>query len=475
MNLSALGIDVYQLTTLAAHARAGRLGHRIAMACFFRKMPRHRNYVVFAGLRQVLDWCRELRLDEESLRVIERHPVVGPALRQSPEMGRALAEVGARGFEGDIDAVAEGTLAFAGPGRTTSGEPLMVGGAPLSLYTPLLQVRTDMTRAKLLETPWLARVNHMSMVASKAARVVTAAAGRPVLEFGQRRTHPAAAIDASYAAYMAGCSATSNLAAEALYAIPSSGTMDHFAVQASEEPGVPPERTEQAIFKALVDLYPESNALLVDTYDTEAGTISAARTGRERLRAIRLDSNVTPELVRRARQLLDENGAPQAKIFVSDGLDEWRVRELGAAGADGFGVGENITCSPDSPVGVGCVGKIVVNGYGKPTMKISKGSGKATLPGWLQVFRAADHDLVALEGEPCPAGSRPLLVPVWRGNAPAPDLPSLAGARAHVARQIALLPEHLQDLPVDHGRPWSLVASDRLVDLVRKLAKEAAP
>jgi nicotinate phosphoribosyltransferase len=470
VNLAALGIDLYQATTLVAHAALGRLHHRLSMAFFFREMPRHRNYVVFAGLRQIVEWCEALRFGRDEMGVFRAHPVLGPALRRHPEVLEALSRLD--GFEGEIEALPEGTLAFAGPGRTTAGEPLRAGDQIVPLYTPLLQVRADIVRAKLVETPWLSRVNHLSMVASKAARIVFAAGGLPVVEFGQRRTHPDAAIDAAYAAYLAGCAATSNVAAHARYGIPVVGTMDHFAVQASEEPGVSPAQTERRFFEVFVSLYPEANTLLVDTYDTARGLASAARAAGARLQAVRIDCNVTPEEVRRARALLDAEGAPQAKIFVSDRLDEWRVRELAAAGAGGFGVGENLTCSPDSATGIGAVAKVVENGYGKQTMKVARGSGKIHLPGWLQVWRASDHDLVALAEEAGPSGARPLLTPVWRGRARMP-LPTLEEARAHVAAQVAALPPHLRALETDHGRPWPLVASDALVDRIRTLVREA--
>ncbi len=469
MSLETLATDAYQLTTLVAHADAGRLAHRVAMAFFFRRLPKARNYVVFCGLRSLLEHARSMSFDRAELEMLRTHPILGPALQARPAVLEALRTLD--GFEGEIDALPEGTLSFAGPGTRTDGSPLQVGGLPVAIYTPLLQVRTDLVRAKLIETPWLARINHLSMVASKAARVADAAGDKPVLEFGQRRTYPAAAVDAAYAAYLAGCAGTSNLAAQFRHGIPASGTMDHFYVQAAEQAGRPIAESETEAFAAFARAFPGASTLLVDTYDTERGIRNGVRATAGKLSGVRLDSNVNPQSVARARALLDELGAPHAKIFCSDGLDEYRVRELRELG-DGFGVGENITCSPDSAVGVGAVAKVVVNGYGKVTMKICRGSGKATLPGQLQVYRFGDHDLVALDSEAPPSGGKPLLQPVWRGRAAVAELPALEQSRAYVKAQLAALPTEVRALE-PAKTPWPLVASDGLVAKIEALVKEA--
>lgn len=471
-----LGLDVYQLTTLLAHAEAGRLRHAVAMSLFFRKLPHKRNYVVAAGLRAIVEHCRHLRLDHDELQTLRRHPLLGPALQS--DVGRPVLEALAAldGFVGDIDALPEGTLAFAGAARDTAGQPVVVADAPLLAYTPLVQVRTELLYAKLLETPWLSRLNFQSMVASKAARIVTAARydgkDRPVIEFGQRRTHPAAAVDVAYAAYLAGCAATSNLLATHRHGIPSVGTMDHFAIQAVEQAGRPRAATEAEFFGAFCRLFPHAATLLVDTYDTFRGIRGAVAGTGGALTAVRIDSQVTPDTIRRARALLGELGAPHVGIFVSDGLDEHRVRELAEAGADGFGVGENIACSPDAATGVGAVGKLVQNGYGQLTLKLARGSGKATLPGVLQAYRYGDHDLLALQDEGVPAGGQALLQPVWRGrDVVAAGLPELAASRRLVAQQLDALPQHLRQLPVS-DRPWGLVLSDGLLQTVRRLAAQ---
>ncbi|HUS67363.1 MAG TPA: hypothetical protein VMZ28_22650, partial [Kofleriaceae bacterium] len=444
----------------------------LGMAFFFRKLPRGRNYVVFCGLRSLVEQAAQLGFDEPELRALAAHPLLGPALSAHPEVLAALRAID--GFEGEIDALPEGTLAFAGPALRTDGRPLLASDLPVCVYTPLMQVRTDMVRAKLIETPWLGRINYLSMVASKAARVVDAAGGKPVLEFGARRAHPAAAVDAAYAAYVAGCSATSNLAAYLRYGVPATGTMDHFFVQSAEEAGLSCADSERRAFAGFAATFPAAATLLVDTYDTERGIRHAVEATSGKLTGIRLDSNVNPESVARARRQLDALGAPHVKIFVSDGLDEHKVRALSGV-ADGFGVGENITCSPDSATGVGAVAKVIVNGYGKVTMKISRGSGKATLPGELQVYRYADHDLVALAGEAAPSGGRPLLAPVWRGRAPVAELPRLDATRAYVRAQLEALPapvRALEPAPVAAGG-WRLVASDGLVDKIARLCEEA--
>jgi len=475
MTLPTLGIDAYQLTTLLTHADEGRLDHEVSMAFFFRRMPKSRSFVVFSGLRRILEHAAQMSLDEGELETLQHHAAIGPALRARPAVVARLRAL--HGFRGSIDAMPEGSVAFAGPASRTDGSPLVVAGAPLSIYTPLLQVRTDLVRAKLLETPWLGFVNHMSMVASKAARVVMAAGGRSVMEFGQRRTHPAAALDASWAAWVAGIQATSNVAAFARWGITTTGTMDHFAIQAAERPDRPRAATEREFFAAYAKTFAGvPTTMLVDTYDTERGIRHAVEAcPNDTLGAIRIDSNVNPESILRARKLLAELGSPSAKIYVSDGLDEHRVAELREL-VDGFGVGENVVCSPDAATGIGAVAKLVVNGYGATTMKVAHGTGKATLPGELQVWRFADHDLVARASEPSPGeGARAVLAPVWRGDAPVRETSAvahLAEARARAATEIEALPHDLRTLDATHP-PRKLVASDGLVREIERLVGEA--
>ena len=468
MTLATLGIDTYQLTTLVAHADAGRLDHRVTMAFFFRRLPKTRNYVVACGIRHALAHGAQLALGDAEIATLMGHPLLGPALDARPALVHALRSL--YGFDGEIHAVPEGTLLYSGPGLRTDGTPIVVGGAPLQLYTPMLRIETDIVRAKLVETPWLGYINHMSMVASKAARIVDVARGKPVIEFGARRTHPAAAIDATYAAYLAGCASTSNMAALQRFGIPATGTMDHFAVQAAERPGRRAHDAEAEFFATFFAAFPSASLMLVDTYDTDVGLREAVRATGGKLTGVRIDSNVSRETLLRARKILDEAGAPHAKIFVSDGLDEYRVRDL-VDHADGFGVGENISCSPDAATGIGAVAKLVVNGYGKVTMKLAKGSGKATLPGALQAYRFADHDLIALASEPPPSGGRALLEHVWSGTRPIRELADLRTSRAYVRSQIEALPAGVRALEPAPSA-WKLVASDALVAEIERVQTE---
>ena len=443
--IAATHIDLYQLTSLVPHWDAGLADQPVTMSFFSRRLPRGpdgrpvRGYLVWAGLRRCLGWLKEAAIDNARAETLMSHPVLGPALRTRPELVERLLRWR---FRGNIAAPPEGTPLWAGPAITLDGAPLDIDGVRPTAGCPYLVVQTDMLSAKLIETPLLSIINHMTMVASKAARVVDAAGDRSVLEFGQRRTHPEAAVDAAVAAWLAGCTGTSNVEAHHRYGVPVMGTMDHFAVQAWERPGVPRHETEAAFFRAFYDAYPENASLLVDTYDTfgeRTGIRAAVLATGGKLSSVRLDSKITPDNVRRARAMLDSLGATQAKIFVSGGMDEYKVAALGDAPVDAFGIGERIVTSPDAPVGVGAVGKLCLVGS-RPTMKLSRGSGKATLPGLIQVWRQPDgRDIVTRQTER--GAGKPLLEPVWMGDKPLPLAP-LAKVRDYaIAAREALPPE----------------------------------
>lgn len=473
---SALGLDLYQLTSLIPHAEAGLLDVPVVFDFFSRRLPgtdtgthrAARPYLLQAMLGRSLEALADLHLQAVDLDVLDGHPVLGPALRS--RAGRSLRKRWADWrFEGHVFAPLDGSLLSAGPASDGEGRTLEVAGVRPSAYVPYLSVRCSLLSAKLIETPLLSLINHGTMVASKAAVLASVARRqrRGVLEFGTRRIHPDAAVDAARAAYIGGCAGTSNVEAWRRFGLPSVGTMDHFAVQAWERPATGGAETERAFFSALHRTYPGHDIHLVDTYDAfgeTTGIRSAVAATGGRLAGIRLDSSVDTATVTAARTLLDRLGAPRAKIIVSSGLDEHDIAALASAPVDLYGVGEHIVCSPDAPTGVGAVAKLAEIG-GKPTMKLSRGSDKATLPGRLQAWRMPGGRIrVGLEHEPAPRGAEPMLVPVWSGRSPLIELPnSLSRRRLDMIRRRAI--EQIDDAP-----PSGLSLTDGLIALVHRLA-----
>lgn len=446
--VEATRMDLYQLTSLVPHWDAGLADTPVTMSFFSRRLPKGvdgepaRGYLLWCGLRRCIEWLSQMRFDAERLETLSAHPMLGPAFKARPALVAALA---AWRFEGLVDAPPEGTPLFAGRAvDAVSGAPVTIEDVQPAAQTPYLVVQTTLLGAKLIETPLLSIINHQTMVASKASRVVTAAGDRAVLEFGTRRTHPGAAVDAAYAAYIAGCAGTSNIEAHHRFGVPMLGTMDHFAIQAWEREGVPRFETERAFFKAFSEAYPGKASLLVDTYDAYGdytGIRSAVIAAGDHLTGIRLDSKITRDNIHRARAMLDALGAPQAKIVVSGGMDEHAIAALGDAPVDAFGIGERIVTSPDAPVGVGAVGKLCEIG-GRATMKLARGSAKATLPGRVQVFRDdTTRDVVALHDERHPG--RPLLERVWDKDGPR-TLPTLEQTRRYAVESVAALPAALK-------------------------------
>ncbi|MGK0361207.1 MAG: nicotinate phosphoribosyltransferase [Bradymonadia bacterium] len=469
MTTPATHLDLYQLTSLVPHFDAGLANTPVTMSFFSRRLPKGldggptRGYLLWIGLRRCLDWLADVRFDAAHLKTLTAHPTLGAALTARPELQKRLLDWR---FRGEIDAPREGTALTAGPAVRMDGTPLAVDGVRPAAQTPYLVVRCDLLTAKLIETPLLSIINHMTMVGTKASHVVAAAGTRAVLEFGSRRTHPQAAVDAAYAAWLAGCAGTSNVEAHHRYGVPALGTMDHFAIQAWERPDQPRHATERAFFEAFYAAYPKSAALLVDTYDTygeQTGIRNAIRATQGRLSGIRLDSNISAENIYKARAILDAGGAQHATIVVSGGMDEHSIRALGDAPVDAFGVGERIVTSPDAPVGVGAVGKLCMVG-GLPTMKMAKGSGKATLPGEVQVYRDdAGHDVIARADETLPG--EPLIQPVWRGDAALP-LPSNTAVRDYARLSVASLPAEARS-----PRFTSVRVSDALAARVESLVR----
>jgi nicotinate phosphoribosyltransferase len=427
--------DLYQLNMMAGYFATGLADDRATFEMFVRKLPKGRAYLVLAGLEQAVGDVLRLRFSPEQVEAIRALPAFEHV--SSEFFDRLLSFR----FGGDIWAVPEGTVVF--PGE------------------PLIRVEAALPEAQLLETFLLASVGYPTLVASKAARVVEAAAGRPVFEFGLRRGHgPHAGMLAARASYLAGLTGTSNVEASLRQGIPCVGTMAHSWVQAFE--------TEADAFAAYARVFPGATTLLVDTYDTPTGVLNAAAID-PAVQAIRIDSGDLLGLASIARASLDARGRNEVKILASGDLDEWSIADLVAGGApyDGFGVGTELITSRDAPA-LSLVYKLVaLNGRGR--VKLSP--GKKTYPLGKQIHRfrdrrglfARDHVTRADEA----SEGEPLLVPFVLGGRLATPLPRLDDIRDHCRRQVAYLPEALRGLDAEPGYP--LTYSDALESEAEKL------
>lgn len=402
--------DLYEVTMALAYLREG-LTAPATFSLFARKLPAERGFLVAAGLADVVAALAGYEVGERDVEAF------------AAALGRPVAEVAAlRGlrFTGDVYAVPEGRVVL--PGE------------------PLLEVTAPLPEAQLLETWVLNQISHQTTLASKAARAVLAADGRPVIDFSLRRTHGVeAGMHVARVAAIVGFAGTSNVAGALAYGLPAVGTMAHSYVEAFP--------SENAAFEAFARSTSGPVTLLVDTYDTVGGVRRAVPVLRalpgNREIGIRLDSGDLAVLAHRARRILDTAGLRRARIVASGGLDEFAVADLVAAGApvDVFAVGTKVGTSADAP-SLDAAYKLVEYD-GRPVMKLSP--GKLTLPGAKQVFRGPGcADLLALRGEQPPPGTAPLLEPVLLGGRPtAPALPApeaVAAARARFEADLEELP-----------------------------------
>ena len=428
--MNGLLTDLYELTMAAGFFDCGRVDQKATFELTVRRLPAHRNYVVAAGLSQVVDYLLNLSFTAEEIEYLRGLP-------QFAAVSSAFFEY-LRGFRftGDLFAVPEGTLLFAGE--------------------PALTLRAPIIEAQIPETYLLSAITFPTLIASKAARCVEAAQGRAVVEFGTRRAHTAeAGVTGARAAYLAGCAGTSNTLAGFRFGIPVMGTAAHSWVMSWP--------CELDAFRKLQRVMGESTVHLLDTYDTLEGARRAAKLGGP-LWGVRLDSGDFDALSRQVRAILDEAGLRDAKIMASGDLDEYRIRDLVAAGApiDAFGVGTQLSTSADAP-NMSTVYKMVeveVCGIKRFTAKYSE--EKSSLPGAKQLFREKVRDVLARSGE-CGTGEA-LLRPIIIGGRLIEPLPTLEQCRAHAAESSARLPEAWRGLePCD---PWPVVQSRELRELI---------
>ncbi len=443
-NMSML-TDLYELTMCASYFDHKK-SEPATFDLFIRRLPPNRSYFLFAGLEQVLLFLEKMHFTEEHIEYLR-----GLGFKED-----FLDYLRNFRFNGDVWAIPEGTVVF--PNE------------------PLIRVTAPIIEAQLIETFLLNTINLQTTIATKAARVVYAAKGRTVIEFGLRREHGAdAGMKVARASYIAGCSGTSNVLAGMVYGIPVFGTMAHSFVMFFSN--------ELESFRAFARTFPDKTTLLIDTFDNIKGAENAVKVAKElekqgfKLRGVRIDSGDLVAVSRQVRRILDENGLGYVQIFASGDLDEYRIEELLNKGAkiDAFGVGTKMGTSADRPY-VDIIYKLCERANEKgefvPIMKLSE--GKATLPGRKQVFRFKDEkgnfvkDIIALEGEE--VGGEPLLVKVMEKGKIVYDLPSLEEIRKRALDNLARLPEKYKRLRGAAKYPVRL--SPKLRKLIRELSEK---
>lgn len=415
--------DLYELTMAAGYFAHGMADQRATFELWVRRLPSCRNYLVCAGLEQAVHYLRNFHFSPDEIDYLRRHPVfqVVPTA-----WFQRLADLH---FIGDLWAVPEGTVVFAGE--------------------PLLRITGPLMEAQIFETYLMTTLTMQTLVASKAARLVSTARGRPIFDFGSRRAHgPQAGLLAARAAYIAGWQGTSNTEAGRLLGIPTLGTQAHSWIMAFDD--------EKEAFRKFGQVFPTAT-MLIDTYDTVQGVKNALDSGAA-MQAVRLDSGDLLSLSQQVRLILDDAGRSDVKIVASGDLNEYKIRDLLASSApvDLFGVGTELVTSRDEPT-LSTVYKLVEQGTPEGLvgrMKLS--AEKKTYPFAKQVFRTTgsdgkfQHDRIARATERLPrqgeASTEPLLTQVLQHGQLVRPLPRLEESRERCRQQLSRLPDELFDL-----------------------------
>lgn len=440
----ALLTDLYELTMAASYFE-NDMADRATFSLFVRKYPPGRSYFVAAGLEDFLDYAAHFELSESDLGYLDQTGLF------SEDFLHYLKNLR---FTGDVSAVAEGEIFFKDE--------------------PVLEVSAPVIEAQVVETFAINAINFQSVVATKAARCVHAAGGRQLVDFSLRRTQGIdAGLKVARSSYIAGFAATSNVLAGKIYGIPISGTMAHSYISSFGD--------ELEAFRAFARSFPERTILLVDTYDTIAGTRKAAVVGREmaergqQMVGVRLDSGDIASLSQQVRHVLDEATLPDAKIFASSSFDEYKIEQTLEAGArlDAFGVGTRMGVSADAPYS-DMAYKLVQYGS-RPILKLS--TGKVNLAGEKQVFRRKNpdgrfsEDVIGTRDETM-EDARPLLEPVMKDGKLVRAHPSLNEIRERFKAGFSALDETHKRL--HDPLPYPVKVSDRLKALQDKVSREIA-
>ncbi|WP_407636895.1 nicotinate phosphoribosyltransferase [Hamadaea tsunoensis] len=402
----ALLTDQYELTMITAALRDGTADRPCVFEAFGRRLPHGRRYGVVAGTGRLLELITRFRFDPLEIAFLRERRVI------DDQTAAWLADYT---FSGDIDGYAEGELFFPG--------------------SPILTVSGTFAECVVLETVILSVLNHDCAIAAAAARMVTAARGRPIIEMGSRRTHEEAAVAAARSAYLAGFASTSNLAAGLRYGVPTAGTAAHAFTLLHDD--------EKTAFASQVDALGTETTLLVDTYDIAQGIRNAVEVAGPSLRAIRIDSGDLSVLAAQSREQLNELGAEDVKIIVSGDLDEYAIAALAAEPVDIYGAGTAVVVGSGAPT-AGLVYKLV-EVDGRPVVKRSE--NKATVGGRKTAVRrhkptgTATEEIISSKGEPvAQPNDRRLQIPLVRAGKTVPELPDLQDAREHLRQNLVSIP-----------------------------------
>ena len=435
MKVSPLLTDLYQLTMMCAYLDNEKK-EWAAFELFVRKLPERRNYLVYAGLQDVVELIENLKFSKEDIDYLH-------SLQIFPDW--FLDFLKEYRFSGNLYSMKEGTLFFQ--------------------HEPVLRVEAPIYEAQLLETAIMNQVHISSLIATKAARVFSVSRRKLLSDFSFRRTHGTdAGLKVARSCYIAGFNSTSNVLAGKLYGIPVVGTVAHSFIMSFEH--------EEDAFRAYARTFPDNTVFLVDTYDTIEGVRRAIEVAKEleskgyKLKGIRLDSGDVIELSKISRKFLDEAGLNYVKIVVSGGLDEYKIDEILKAGApvDAFGVGTKVGTSADAPY-IDFVYKLV-EFNSKPVMKTSK--GKKMYPGRKQVFRQENGDIVGCFGEELLG--EPLLEKVIECGNLIKKLPSLNEIREYFISRFEEFPQEVKDINEKWEYPVNI--SQKLESLYEKLRRK---
>ncbi|MDR1002922.1 MAG: nicotinate phosphoribosyltransferase [Oscillospiraceae bacterium] len=473
-NMSML-TDFYELTMANGYLESGLQDTVAYFDLYFRTVPDEGGFAIMAGLESAISYISNLKFSDSDIEYIKEKKFSSAFIEYIKNFK----------FSCDIWAIPEGT--------------------PIFPTEPVIKVRGPVIQAQLVETTLLLLINHQSLIATKASRIVRAAKGRAVLEFGARRSHGVqAAVEGARAAYIGGCAGSSCTISDIIYGVPALGTMAHSWIQLFP--------TELDAFKAYARTYPDNCVLLVDTYNTlKSGVKNAIKAFNEevlprgfRPKGIRIDSGDITYLARKARKMLDDAGFPDCQICISNSLDEYLIAEMIAQGSpvDSFGVGERLITASSCPVfgGVYKLCAIETDGVVTPKVKISDNVSKITIPGDKKVWRLFDretgkaiadvltcHDEVIDENQPYEIFdpehiwkrklctdfyARELLVQIFKDGKLIYRCPSISEVRTHCQNQLETLWDEVKRFNNPHT--YYVDLSQKLWDLRNELLSKAA-